>query len=42
VRTRRKDLDWAFSIQQERTVNQDNTIALDNPILQIERCGAAE
>jgi hypothetical protein len=35
VRTRRKDLDWIFSIQQERTVNQDNTIALDNRILQI-------
>src|SRR6202035_4196570 len=36
VRTRRKDLDWVFSIQHERTVNQDNTIALDNRILQIE------
>ena len=35
VRTRRKDLDWVFSIQHERTVNQDNTIALDNRILQI-------
>jgi transposase len=37
VRTRRKDLDWVFSIQHERTVNQDNTIALDNRILQIEK-----
>jgi len=37
VRTRRKDLDWVFSIQQERTVNPDNTIALDNRILQIEK-----
>jgi transposase len=37
VRTRRRDLDWVFSIQQERTVNQDNTIALDNRILQIEK-----
>jgi len=25
VRTRRKDLDWIFSIRQERTVNRDNT-----------------
>jgi transposase len=37
VRTRRKDLDWVFSIQHERTVNQDNTIALDNRILQIDK-----
>ena len=37
VRTRRKDLDWVFSIQHERTVNPDNTIALDNRILQIEK-----
>src|SRR5215471_18752021 len=37
VRTRRKDLEWVFSIQHERTVNQDNTIALDNRILQIEK-----
>jgi transposase len=37
VRTRRKDLDWVFSIQHERTVNQDNTILLDNRILQIDK-----
>jgi transposase len=37
VKTRRKDLDWVFSIQHERTVNPDNTIALDNRILQIEK-----
>ena len=37
VRTRRKDLDWVFAIQHERTVNQDNTMALDNRILQIEK-----
>ena len=37
VRTRRKDLAWVFSIQHERTVNADNTIALDNRILQIEK-----
>jgi transposase len=37
VRTRRKDLKWVFSIQQERRVNPDNTISLDNRILQIEK-----
>jgi len=37
VRTRRKDLDWVFSIQHERTVNADNTITLDNRTLQIEK-----
>jgi len=36
VRTRRKDLDWVFALQHQRTVNHDNTIALDNRILQIE------
>jgi transposase len=36
VRMRRKDLDWVFALQHQRTVNQDNTIALDNRILQIE------
>jgi transposase len=37
VRTRRKDLIWVFSIQHDRRVNADNTIALDNRILQIEK-----
>jgi transposase len=37
IRTRRRDLDWVFSIQHERTVNQDNTIALDNRVLQIDK-----
>jgi hypothetical protein len=37
VRTRRKDWDWIFSLQHERTVNPDNTIPLDNRILQIEK-----
>jgi transposase len=37
VRTQRKDLGWVFSIQHERRVNSDNTIALDNRILQIEK-----
>ena len=35
VRIRRKDLDWIFSVQHERTVNNDNTVALDNRILQL-------
>ena len=37
VRTQRKDLGWVFSIQCERRVNADNTIALENRILQIEK-----
>jgi transposase len=37
VRTRRKDLEWVFSIQHERTVNGDNTLVLDNRVLQIEK-----
>ena len=37
VPPRRKDLEWVFCLQHERTVNQDNTIALDNRILQIEK-----
>ena len=37
VRTRRKDLGWVFSIQHERRVNQDNTVALGSRILQIEK-----
>src|SRR5258708_5435442 len=37
VRTRRKDLGWVFSIQHQRRVNQDNTVTLENRILQIEK-----
>jgi hypothetical protein len=37
VRTRRKDLVWVFSIQHERRVNADNTLALENRALQIEK-----
>jgi transposase len=37
LRTRRKDLEWVFSIQHERTVNGNNTIVLDNRVLQIEK-----
>jgi len=37
VRCHRKDLDWVFSLQQERTVNRDNTVVVDNRVLQIEK-----
>ncbi|MBV8833066.1 MAG: hypothetical protein JO108_28040 [Acidobacteriaceae bacterium] len=30
VRARRKDLDWIFSVQHERIVNNDNTLSLEN------------
>jgi hypothetical protein len=31
----RRDLDDIFSVQHERTVNQDNTVQLDNRVFQI-------
>lgn len=37
VRCHRKDLDWIFSTQQERTVSNDNTVALDNRVLQLNK-----
>lgn len=37
VRLRRRDLDWIFSVQHERTVNQDNTVVLDNRVFQLEK-----
>jgi transposase len=37
VAVRRKDLDDIFSLQQERVVNQDNTVHLDNRVFQIEK-----
>jgi transposase len=37
VRLHRKDLDWIFSVQHERTVNQDNTISVQNRLLQLEK-----
>ena len=37
VRQRRGDLDWIFSVKHERTVNNDNTIALDNRVFQLEK-----
>lgn len=36
VRSHRKDLDWIFSLQHERTVNQNNPVVLDNRVFQIE------
>jgi hypothetical protein len=37
VRSRRRDLDWVFSLQQERTVNRDNTVVVANRVFQIDR-----
>lgn len=37
VRCRRSDLDWIFSVQHERTVNQDNTISVENRVFQLEK-----
>jgi transposase len=37
VRLHRRDLDWIFSIQQERTVNRDNTVVLGHRVLQLEK-----
>ncbi len=37
VRARRPDLDWIISVQHERTVNQDNTISVDNRVFQLEK-----
>jgi hypothetical protein len=37
VRCRRRDLDWVLSLQHERTVNQDNTVALERRLFQISK-----
>lgn len=37
VRIQRKDLDWIFSVQHERTVNNDNTITLANRTFQLDQ-----
>jgi transposase len=37
VRVRRKDLDWIFSVQHERTVNNDNTLTLENRVFQLDK-----
>lgn len=35
VPCRRRDLDWVFSLQHQRTVNQDNTVVLDRRVFQL-------
>jgi hypothetical protein len=37
VRLRRKDLDWIFSVQHERTVNNDNTVEFERRFLQLNK-----
>ena len=37
VALRRKNVDDIFSVQQERVVNQDNTVHVDNRVFQIEK-----
>jgi transposase len=37
-RCARRDLDWIFTIQTERTVAQDNTVAIRDRCWQIEKC----
>jgi hypothetical protein len=37
VRVRRKDLDWIFSVQHERTVHNDNTLTLENRVFQLDK-----
>ena len=37
VRARRKDLDWIFSVQHERTVHNDNTLTLENRVFQLDK-----
>ena len=37
VRLRRRDLDWIFSSQHDRTVNNDNVVEFDNRLFQLEK-----
>jgi len=37
MKAKGRELDGIFSVQQERTVNRDNTISVDNRVLQIEK-----
>ena len=37
VRLRRRDLDWIFSLQHDRTVNNDNVVEFDNRLFQLEK-----
>ena len=39
TRCARRDLDRIFSVQYERTVNRDNTVTLQNLVLQLSRLG---
>jgi hypothetical protein len=39
TRCPKRDLERIFSLQYERTVNRDNTVSLQNVVLQIERVG---
>ena len=38
VRTARQDLDWIFSVQTERVVAKDNTIAIRDRVWQLDKC----
>jgi transposase len=37
VRIRRRDLDWIFSVQHDRTVNNDNTVQCANRTFQLDK-----
>lgn len=37
LRSGRRDLEWIFSIQQERKVNRDNTVVWENRVFQIHK-----
>jgi hypothetical protein len=37
VRIRRRDLDWIFSVQHDRTVNNDNTVPCANRTFQLNK-----
>ena len=37
LRSGRRNLEWVFSVQHQRTVNRDNTVAWKNRVLQIEK-----
>ena len=37
VRTARRDLEWIFSVQHERTVNRDNTVVVDHHVFQLQK-----
>jgi hypothetical protein len=37
VRTARRDLEWIFSVQHERTVTRDNTVVVDHRVFQLQK-----